>query len=113
MSENISDGLSQRFSHHIFICGHRRPEESGRSSCAGSDSMELLKTMKTLARKAGLANVRIQKAGCLANCGKGVTCVVYPEGVWYSLSGDEDELQKIIDHHLIAGKPVKSLFMES
>ena len=103
---------SGRYSHHVFICGHIRPKGSERECCTNSGSMDVLREMKTLVRQAGLEKVKIQKAGCLSNCGRGITCVVYPEGVWYSLSGNTDEIQKIISQHLQGGKPVRELYME-
>ena len=29
------------------------------------------------------------KSGCLGQCERGISCVVYPEGVWYTLTGEE------------------------
>ncbi|HIG03869.1 MAG TPA: (2Fe-2S) ferredoxin domain-containing protein [Candidatus Poseidoniales archaeon] len=107
--EKVTSG---RYSHHVFICGHIRPKGSERDCCTNNGSMDVLREMKTLVRQAGLKNVKIQKAGCLSICGKAITCVVYPEGVWYSLSGNTDELQKIISQHLQGGKPVRELFLE-
>jgi len=38
----------------------------------------------------------------------GPVCVVYPEGVWYTYI-DEDDIDEIIDSHLINGKAVERL----
>ena len=47
--------------------------------------------------KAGLTDVRVQKSGCLDYCDHGTTCVVYPEGVWYTIN-DENDLIPILEH---------------
>jgi (2Fe-2S) ferredoxin len=54
--------------------------------------------------------VRANAAGCLDQCEHGVTCVVYPEQVWYGhvTVADVDE---IIESHLVGGKPVERLVL--
>jgi len=56
----------------------------------------------------GEGQVRVNKAGCLDRCEEGPTCVVYPDGVWYTYV-DEDDIDEIIDSHLVNGKPVERL----
>lgn len=56
----------------------------------------------------GEGKVRINQAGCLDRCEEGPTCVVYPEGIWYTFV-DEEDIDEIIDSHLIEGKPVERL----
>jgi (2Fe-2S) ferredoxin len=45
--------------------------------------------IKRAAKEAGLEDVRVQKSGCLDFCEFGTTAVVYPEGIWYTLEGEE------------------------
>ena len=42
--------------------------------------------------------MRVNKAGCLDNCERGPSCVVYPEGTWYTLPDDEVGLSRILEH---------------
>ena len=56
----------------------------------------------------GQGKVRVNKAGCLDRCEQGPVCVVYPEGVWYTYI-DEEDVDEIIDSHLINGIPVERL----
>ena len=42
--------------------------------------------------------MRINKAGCLDNCERGPSCVIFPEGTWYTLPDDEAGLSQILEH---------------
>lgn len=65
------------------------------------------KKMKALGLT-GQGKVRVNQAGCLDRCEEGPACVVYPEGVWYTYI-DEDDVDEIIESHLVNGKPVERL----
>ena len=57
---------------------------------------------------AGVGRVRVNIAGCLDRCQEGPTVVVYPEGVWYRIATRED-VDELIERHLVGGEPVERL----
>lgn len=73
-----------RFEKHVFICVNERPAEHPSGCCKSKGSEEILHWMKEEIKKRGLnKKIRINKAGCLDQCSKGVSMVIYPEGIWY------------------------------
>ena len=99
------------YSRHVFICSHQRPEGSSRGCCSEKNSLEVMQRLKQMVRQADLGNVRIQKSGCLDFCENGISCVVYPEGIWYSLDGSKEQLILLMEQHLRNGHPVEDMQM--
>ena len=67
--------------------------------------------MKARVKKLGLngqEKVRINRAGCLDRCGEGPLLVVYPQAIWYTFV-DNDDIDEIIESHLMNGKVVERL----
>jgi (2Fe-2S) ferredoxin len=96
----------------VFVCLNERDPADPRGCCAAKGSKEIQSRLKKLAHDAGLrGRVRINAAGCLDQCARGVTIVVYPEAVWYErvTLGDVDEL---FHEHVLHGRPVKRLLRE-
>ena len=56
----------------------------------------------------GKGKIRINKAGCMDRCDDGPVIVVYPEEVWYRYV-DKDDVEEIIQEHLINGRVVERL----
>ena len=54
--------------------------------------------------------VRANKSGCLDQCELGPTVVVYPEAVWYGHVKPED-VDEIIESHILGGQPVQRLII--
>ncbi|QDU66486.1 (2Fe-2S) ferredoxin domain-containing protein [Engelhardtia mirabilis] len=98
-----------KFERHLFVCTNRRPDGSPRGCCASKGGEEIAAAFKAATFERGLKRVvRAQKAGCLDQCDRGVTVVVYPDEVWYGgvTLADVDE---IVDSHLVRGEPVQRL----
>ena len=54
--------------------------------------------------------VRINKSACLDQCEHGPTLVVYPDAIWYGFV-KTDDIEEIVQSHLVGGVPVKRLMM--
>ncbi len=96
---------------HLFFCTNRRPDEDGRPSCAQCGSVQLRAWAKARVHALGLdgpGQVRVNAAGCLDRCDLGPCLIVYPDGIWYSYV-DEEDLEEIIQEHVIGGRPVERL----
>ena len=98
-----------RFERHIFVCINERTVDDPRGFCSAKGSVEVAEKMKLAAYERGLKRiVRVNKAGCLDQCARGVTCVVYPDNVWYG-GVTVDDVEEIVESHLMGGVPVERL----
>jgi (2Fe-2S) ferredoxin len=99
----------QYFSQHVFVCMNQR--EEGRECCADKGSHAAQKHLKKrigALELNGPGNIRINQAGCLDRCEEGPVLVIYPQGTWYTYVDNED-IDEIIDVHLVGGKIVERL----
>jgi len=97
------------FKHHVFFCCNQR--ENGESCCnnlGASVAQTYAKDRIAELKLKGKGNIRINKAGCLDRCDDGPVLVVYPEAVWYQYV-DTDDIEEIIQEHLIQGRVVERL----
>jgi len=97
------------YERHVFFCLNHR--EDGRACCAAHHADRMQGHAKARIKKLGLdgqGKVRINKAGCLDRCDEGPCLVVYPEAIWYTYV-DEQDIDEIIDRHLIGGETVERL----
>ncbi len=98
-----------KFKHHIFVCTNKRAEDHPRGSCDPKGCGDLHRDFKTKLAKRGIkSSVRANKAGCLDQCEHGPTVVVYPDEIWYG-NVTSNDIEEIIESHILNGKPVERL----
>lgn len=102
----------KRFDKHIFICENQRPAGHPRGCCKDKGGGEVKELFKKRLKELGLnSSVRANTSGCLDACEYGVTVVVYPEQIWYGGVKTED-VEEIIQSHIIKDKPVERLLIK-
>ncbi|MFQ5707179.1 MAG: ferredoxin [bacterium] len=97
-----------RFRQHYFVCVNARPPFA-KPSCGPSNANQLLLLLQEAVEAKGLADeIKVTGCSCLGPCESGPVMVVYPKGIWYAKVTAED-LDEIIESHMVAGKPVERL----
>ncbi|MDE6780872.1 MAG: NAD(P)H-dependent oxidoreductase subunit E, partial [Ruminococcus sp.] len=95
----IHGSAASKYEKHVLVCGG--------TGCTSSGSPKVIEKLEEEFASKGLTDkIQIVKTGCFGLCELGPIMIVYPEGTFYSRV-NIDEIPRIVDEHLIGGKPVK------
>ena len=98
-----------RFTHHVFICCNRRDAASGRGCCDPQGSELLRNLFKAELKRRGLGPlVRANRSGCLDQCERGPTVVIYPQAIWYGRVTPAD-VPRIVEETIVGGRVLEDL----
>ena len=97
------------FKHHVFFCTNQRANGDACCNDHGASDMRAYAKDKVNALADKIPErVRVNMAGCLDRCAEGPVMVIYPDAVWYTYD-DKNDIDEIIDEHLIRGRVVERL----
>lgn len=86
----------------------------GSVCCEQCNATQIRSYAKNKIKELGLSGegkVRINSAGCLDRCELGPVLVVYPQETWYTYL-DREDIDEIIEEHLINGRIVERLLID-
>jgi (2Fe-2S) ferredoxin len=96
---------------HVFVCINERAADNPKGCCKLKGGVDVRDRLKAELSARGLSKViRANNAGCLDQCERGVTVVVYPEQVWYG-GVTADDIPEIVEKHLVGGEVVARLLL--
>ena len=72
---------------HVFICTNGKGETADPNAkkprCGWKNSEQLRADLKAECAQRFGKNVRINSAGCLGQCERGIAAVIYPQAEWF------------------------------
>ena len=100
---NLEEKDVDNCKYEVMVCGS--------TGCRASGSVSVYDLFMQKIKEKGLDDIKINHAGCFGLCAMGPIVIVYPEAIFYTKVKEED-VDKIIEQHLINNKPVEELIFK-
>lgn len=96
---------------HVFFCHNVREGGTTKPSCG---KLTKVNDLREYARKKlknlGISSVRTSLAGCMGRCHEGPVLVIYPDGIWYKYTSEQD-IDDIIEASVLNTNVVDKLIL--
>lgn len=90
----------------IFICTHNREDKE---SCAGKNSLDLFKNLKTKSKEdpTWKGKIKVAQSSCLGLCSEGIAAVIYPQNkcIIKLNTGDVKKVISLIESSQVLREP--------
>lgn len=93
---------------HIFVCTSSRMTGVAKGFCHTKGALEIIQKFTEKLEEEDITDVMVSNTGCFGICEKGPIVAVYPDNVWYG-SVSTDDVDEIVDSHIMNGKIVEKL----
>lgn len=95
----------------ILVCNNQRPPGHPRGCCMEKSSRDItMELSEALDDRNLFGKVSLASTGCLGPCALGPLVIVQPDNTWYK-EVTKENLQLIIDEHIVGGNVVEKLAM--
>ncbi len=98
---------------YIFKCEQSAPPGMPKPSCVTPQTQDLFQHLaQTLMQKGIIGTVQPIRTACLNRCSSGPVMLVEPGHVMYA-GLDKDKISRIVDEHIIGGRPVEEYIIDA
>jgi (2Fe-2S) ferredoxin len=96
---------------HVFFCNNIREDESTKPCCGKQvDVKGLREYARKKLKNLGVPSIRTSLSGCMGRCSEGPLLVIYPDGIWYKYTSEQD-IDDIIEASVLNTNVVDKLIL--
>ena len=109
----MQPGMMPQPAFYLFMCSVERPPSFPRPSCIKPESRDLFQYLGQKLMTKGIINTVVPvQSGCMNRCGQGPVLMVEPGHHMY-VGLTKEKIDRIVDEHILEGKPVEEYLIPS